>query len=81
MPGRLIGWRSLDGADLVSAGSVTFVPSPDGRTTEVRVKLQYEPPAGPFGQALAALLGADPARQTAENLGRLKRLVEVQKRP
>src|SRR5690348_5742754 len=44
IPNELIGWRTLDGADVISAGSVRFVPARGGRGTRVRVRLQYEPP-------------------------------------
>src|SRR5262249_44485791 len=46
IPHQLIGWRSLEHADVASAGSVHFAPVPGGRGTEVRVVLRYEPPAG-----------------------------------
>jgi uncharacterized membrane protein len=73
---QVIGWRSLNGADVVSAGSVNFRPVADGRATEVCVKLQYEPPAGRLGAAVARWLGEEPARQISEDLGRLKRTME-----
>src|SRR5581483_817985 len=41
IPNELIGWRTPDGADVVSAGSVRFVPAPGDRGTQVRVRLQY----------------------------------------
>ena len=31
IPAELIGWRTLDGADVVSAGSVRFKAAPRGR--------------------------------------------------
>ena len=40
IPGELIGWRTLDGADVVSAGSVRFKRAAGGRGTEVHVRLQ-----------------------------------------
>jgi uncharacterized membrane protein len=76
IPGELIGWRTLPGADVVSAGSVRFKPAPGGRGTEVRVRLQYDPPAGRFGAAVAFLMGRDPARAIREDLRRLKQLIE-----
>jgi uncharacterized membrane protein len=74
---EVIGWQSLEGADVVSAGSVTFRPTSDGRGTEVRVKLQYEPPAGRLGAAIAGLFGEAPSRQIAEDLQELKRMLEA----
>ena len=72
---RWIAWRSLPGSDLDHAGSVHFEPLPGGRT-EVRVELEYRPPAGKRGAAVAKLLGEEPDRQSAEDLRRFTRLVE-----
>jgi len=72
---KVIGWRSLHGADVASAGSVNFEETP-GDGTEVRVKLQYQPPAGKAGALVSQWLGADPAKQIREDLGRLKELLE-----
>ena len=50
-PDALIAWRSLGGADVDSAGSVRFIESPRGRGgTQVRVVLDYIPPAGRHGR-------------------------------
>lgn len=76
LPGELIGWRTLDGADVVSAGSVRFKEAPDGEGTEVRVHLQYEPPAGKAGATIAWLLGYEPSQTIREDLGRFKTLME-----
>ncbi|WP_256340474.1 SRPBCC family protein [Streptomyces sp. 2231.1] len=38
--GRLIAWRSVDGADIDNSGEVRFVPAPGGRGTEIRVTLR-----------------------------------------
>ena len=44
--------------------------------TEVRVKLQYDPPAGKLGAAVASMLGEDPQQQIAEDLRVFKQLLE-----
>ena len=51
MPNKLIAWRSLEGADVVSAGSVNFDHAGGGRGTRVTVHLQYSPPGGKVGAA------------------------------
>jgi uncharacterized membrane protein len=73
---ELIGWRSLPGADVASAGSVQFRATPRGGT-EVRVRLQYQPPAGKVGSWLAALFGREPSQQIHEDLRRLKQILET----
>ena len=71
----LIAWRSLEGSEVVSAGSVHFEPSGAGRT-RVRVRLQYSPPGGKAGAALARLVGKDAATEIREDLKRFKQMIE-----
>ncbi|HEX2342117.1 MAG TPA: SRPBCC family protein [Vicinamibacterales bacterium] len=73
---KLIGWRSIEGSDVVSAGSVRFQDLGPERGTRVRVRLQYSPPGGKVGAALARLMGADAATEIREDLRRFKMLVE-----
>src|ERR1051325_10026822 len=40
-PGRLIAWRSREGADIVNAGSVRFESSPDEHATKVTLEMEY----------------------------------------
>jgi uncharacterized membrane protein len=74
-PNELISWRSLPGSEVDTAGSVHFLPQ--GRATEVRVVLKYDPPAGKVGAALARWLGEDPQRQIESDLNEFKRLMEA----
>ena len=76
-PGKLIAWKSLDGADVDTAGSVHFRELPGGHGTEVRVEMKYEPPAGKVGALIAKLFGEDPARQIHDDLLRFKQLMET----
>lgn len=76
IPPTLVSWKSVGQSDVVSAGSVRF--KPDGEhSTQVHVKLQYDPPAGKLGATVAWLLGEDPQRQIAEDLRRFKQLLET----
>ncbi len=76
IPNELLAWRSLEGAEVDNAGSVHFRPTETG-DTEVRVVLRYDPPAGRLGAAVARLFGEDPSRQVADDLRRLKQVVEA----
>jgi uncharacterized membrane protein len=76
IPNELIAWRSLEGSEVDNAGSVHFVPTENG-DTEVRVVLRYDPPAGKLGATVARLFGEDPSRQVADDLRRLKQVVEA----
>jgi uncharacterized membrane protein len=76
-PNETISWRSLDGSDIDTAGSVHFTPAPAGRGTEVRVSLKYDPPAGQLGAAIAKLFGESPDHQVRADLARFKSLMET----
>jgi len=80
-PNSLIAWRSLAGADVDNAGSVRFVPGPEGRGTEVRVVLDYIPPAGRLGKWIAKLMGEDPQHEVREDLRCFKRIMETGELP
>ncbi len=72
---RLIGWQSLEGSTVATAGSVHFEEVPGG--TQVRVHFQYDPPAGKLGAAAARWFGEEPNTQVREDLTRLKQILEV----
>src|SRR5207244_3679132 len=72
IPNKLIAWRSLEGSDVVSAGSVNFDPAGGGWGTRVTVHLQYSPPGGKVGAAIAKLFGTDAETEIREDLRRFK---------
>ncbi|HEY3324196.1 MAG TPA: SRPBCC family protein [Planctomycetota bacterium] len=76
VPGELIAWRSLPGADVVSAGTVLFTRQSDGNT-QVTLELQYRPPAGKIGAGLARLFGKAPEQQIDEDLARFCAIMEA----
>jgi uncharacterized membrane protein len=76
VPNQVIGWQSIEGSDVVSAGSVNFDSADAGRGTRVSVRLQYSPPGGKVGAAIVKLLGQDPASEIREDLHQFKHLVE-----
>jgi uncharacterized membrane protein len=75
VPGKVIGWQSLTGSMVSTAGSVRFDETTRG--TVVRVHLQYAPPGGKLGAALAYAAGEEPNLQVQEDLRRLKLLMEA----
>jgi uncharacterized membrane protein len=74
---KILAWRSLPGADVVSAGSVNFDAARGGRSTQVSVHLQYAPPAGKAGALVASLFGREPSQTIRENLRNFKQLLEA----
>jgi uncharacterized membrane protein len=75
-PNELIAWRSLEGSEVDTAGSVHFAPAPGGRGTVARVNLKYDPPAGKLGAVVAKLFQEEPGAQIREDLRRFKALME-----
>ena len=76
VPNKVIGWRSIPGSDIATAGSVHFSPDRQGRGTQVSVNLQYSAPGGAAARALAYVLGRDPAQMIREDLRHVKQLLE-----
>lgn len=72
-----IVWKSLEGADVPNGGSVVFEDAVGGRGTVVRVELSYSPPAGALGAFFAKLFGEEPKGQIADDLRRLRAILEV----
>ncbi len=75
-PNELISWRSLEGSEVDTAGSIHFQPAPDGRGTEVRVVLKYNPPLGKLGSSVAWLFGSSAEKEIEADLQRFKLAME-----
>jgi uncharacterized membrane protein len=76
-PNELISWRAIEGADVPNSGSVQFKPAGGDRGTVVHVNLQYSPPGGPLGAAVARLFGEEPSQQVHGDLRRFKQVLET----
>ena len=76
-PGKLIAWRSKEGGDVDNAGSVRFEPAPGDEGTEVTVALEYDPPGGKLGAAVAKLTRDSAGSQVYDALRRFKALSEA----
>jgi len=74
---RLIAWRSLEGSTIDNTGTVRFTPAPGDRGTEIRLDMEYVPPAGKAGAAAAKLFGEEPKQQVNDDLRRLKQVMET----
>ena len=74
---ELIAWRSVEGSNVPNRGEVHFRPAPGNRGTEVDVRLEYDPPGGSLGAAVAKLLGEEPDVQVREDLRRFKEVMET----
>jgi uncharacterized membrane protein len=77
-PGKVLAWKSVEGAMVENAGIIRFEDEGEGKT-RLDIRLSYNPPAGAIGHAFAKLLGADPKKQMDDDLLRLKSLLELGK--
>jgi uncharacterized membrane protein len=75
-PNELIAWRSLPGSDITNAGSVRFAKL-GARGTEVKVVLNYNAPGGKLSALLVKLSGREPGQMIADDLRRLKQILET----
>lgn len=71
---KRIAWRSQEGSQLMTSGQVTFTSLPDNQT-EITVTLQYVPPMGALGDAVAKMF-ADPQARLEEDLRKFKAFAE-----
>jgi uncharacterized membrane protein len=78
-----IGWQSLPGADIATAGSVHFRERTrrGHQVTEVTVRMQYNAPGGKAAHVLAWLAGQAPELVVREELRRLKQRWEAGSTP
>ena len=74
---EMIGWRSVEGSTVETAGYVKFLPTAGNRGTLVRVALEYYPPAGYIGAGLSALFGRSPSFMVEQALRQFKQLFET----
>ena len=72
-----IGWRSVEGSQIRTAGIVTFADAPGERGTVVTAEIAYEPPGGDIGRLVAKLFRAEPNIQARHELKRFQMLMET----
>ncbi|WP_134727479.1 SRPBCC family protein [Amycolatopsis nivea] len=76
-PPRKIAWTTVDDADpdVRNSGVVRFDDKGHGRTG-VEISLEYEPPAGKLGEAVASLL-ADPQKKVERAAEQFRTVIEA----
>lgn len=77
IPNEMISWRSLEGSDVSHSGTVRFSTAPGKRGTLVQVEMQYDPPGGGMGAAVAKLFRKEPKQELEDALRFLKQLMET----
>ena len=76
-PNQSLSWQSEPGADVTNRGRVDFFPATGNRGTVVRVAIDYKLPGGPIGKAAAAIAGKSPEQEVADDLRRLRAVLEA----
>jgi uncharacterized membrane protein len=74
-PNDRIAWESVPGSAVDNAGSITFREARDG-STQVNIRLSYNPPGGAIGHVVAKLFGSDPKSEMDGDLARVKTFLE-----
>jgi len=72
-----ISWRTLPGSMVGITGSAHFSIAPGNRGTIVHVSMQYNPPGGSMGAAIAKLFGEEPGQQLKVDLHQFKQIMEA----
>ena len=77
---RLLAWRTEGDSLVRHAGQVRFEGNDDG-STNIDIRMVYNPVAGAVGHAVAWLFGTDPKHQMDEDMLRMKSFLETGKLP
>lgn len=72
-----ISWRSLEGSDVDTAGSVHFKRMDGERGTAVSISLKYDPPGGKLGATVASMFGRGLEQELDHDLHQFKSLMEA----
>jgi uncharacterized membrane protein len=76
-PNKMISWRTKDGFSPAHTFSVYFEPAMVTQGTEITVSLEYDAPSDHTDPLVTELFGKEPGAQIADNLRRLKTLIET----
>ena len=76
-PNEYIAWHALEHEQVDNLGSVTFVPAPGDRGTEVHLEMEYHPRGGAIGAKIANLFKKIPQGALMMDLRRFKQLMEL----
>jgi uncharacterized membrane protein len=77
IPGEVIAWTSVEGADVPNTGRIEFRDASNGRGTIVTATIAYDPPASKLGEIIAKLFGREPKIQARRDLRRFTQLMET----
>lgn len=76
-PGEMIAWKSIEGSEVETSGSIWFSPAPENLGTVIGLILDYKIPGGKLTEIITTMLGEDPSSLAFINLRRLKCYLET----
>jgi uncharacterized membrane protein len=77
-PNRFLAWNTTSGSGVAHTGSVSFLPAPGDRGTEITVELSYRPTGGVLAATLANIFSSEaPEFQIQEDLRKFKQMMEA----
>lgn len=71
-PGEMISWKSVDGSEIETSGSLWFSPAPEILGTTITFILDYKVPGGNLTDLFTIMSEVDPKPLAFINLRRLK---------
>lgn len=80
-PGRLLRWRSLEGAPISNEGMVSFHPAPADWGTVTTLRFRFDTPGGSIGSSVIHTLRLIPDMVLEKALRRFKSLAETGEYP
>jgi uncharacterized membrane protein len=80
-PGELLRWKSIEGAEFPSEGTIRFHSAPRDWGTEVTFRLRFQIPGGTLGAVTMKLLPLAPGLLVSKALRRFKSLIETAEIP
>ncbi len=72
-----IAWKSIEGSDVETSGSIWFSPAPEALGTVISLALDYKLPGGKITDLVTKMFGEDPKSLAFINLRRLKCYLET----
>lgn len=77
IPGVMISWQSLAGAEVTTSGAIWFIKAPRGKGTIVNLSLNYDLPSRKAAELTPLFTSEDPDSLAITNLRRLKAFLET----
>ena len=75
--GQMIAWKSVEGSEVQTSGSIWFAPAPETQGAVVTLSLDYKVPGGKLTELFTMISGEDPKSLAFTNLRRFKCYLET----